>query len=80
MKYKYKSFKIKIGKPYKDIWTGITLTPSLNGKRCLGNGKCFYTDGTPIEICCDNCNTYNYCFPDWLLKRVYDIDIKVNEN
>jgi hypothetical protein len=36
------------------------LTPSYHGEKCLGNG------GHPgIECCCDNCDYYLACFPDW---------------
>ena len=36
------------------------LTPSHHGKECLGNGR-----HPGIEICCDNCDHYLTCFPDW---------------
>lgn len=38
----------------------VKLTPSLNGVDCLGNGE--HED---IEICCDECDYYFDCFPDW---------------
>lgn len=36
------------------------LTPSFHGKDCLGNGE---HEG--IECCCDECDHYLTCFPDW---------------
>lgn len=36
------------------------LTPSFHGKDCLGNGT---HEG--IECCCDECDFYLECFPDW---------------
>lgn len=53
---------VRYPEPYTDIWTGITLTPSPNGKYCLGNGKHKTPEGEEIEICCDNCSTYNCCY------------------
>ena len=47
------------GKKFIDV-TGIPLTPSRNGKRCLGNGE-----HPGIECCCDECDYYLECFPDW---------------
>lgn len=40
---------------------GVTpLTPSFHGKDCLGNGE-----HIGIECCCDECDHYLTCFPDW---------------
>jgi hypothetical protein len=36
------------------------LTPSYHGEKCLGNGE-----HPGIECCCDNCDYYLACFPDW---------------
>ena len=36
------------------------LTPSYHGEKCLGNGE---HPGSPC--CCDECNYYLSCFPDW---------------
>ncbi|MBQ3554347.1 MAG: hypothetical protein IJA08_06660 [Clostridia bacterium] len=47
------------GKKFIDV-TGIPLTPSRNGKRCLGNGE--YPG---YEICCDECDYYLYCFKEY---------------
>ena len=46
-------------KPFIDQFTGTLLTPSHNGKKCLGNGE---HDG--IECCCDECEYLCYCFKD----------------
>ena len=43
-----------------DPWTGILLTPSFHGEECTGNG---YNPG--YECCCDECDFYLLCFPDW---------------
>ena len=36
------------------------LTPSYHGEKCLGNGE-----HPGIPCCCDECNYYLICFPDW---------------
>ena len=43
-----------------DPATGIMLTPSHHGKDCFGNGE---HEG--FECCCDECDYYLFCFPDW---------------
>ena len=43
-----------------DQSTGVPLTPSIHGVDCLGNGE--YPD---YECCCDECDYYLTCFPDW---------------
>lgn len=43
-----------------DVSTGILLTPSFHGENCLGNGEHF-----GYECCCDECDYYLLCFPDW---------------
>lgn len=43
-----------------DSATGITLTPSYYGKKCQGNGE---HEG--IECCCDQCDYFLTCFPDY---------------
>ena len=46
--------------------TGVILIPGNLGKDCPGNGVHKET-----ECCCDECDYYLYCFPqyDWRLKR-----------
>ncbi len=46
--------------------TGIPLTPSKQGYKCLGNGE-----HPEYEYCCDECSYYLYCFPqfDYYSKR-----------
>lgn len=46
--------------PFWDPWVGCILTPSYHGENCLGNGE--HPD---VECCCDECNYYLLCFPDW---------------
>lgn len=36
------------------------LAPSLGEKNCFGNGK-----HAGIECCCDECDHYLTCFPNW---------------
>lgn len=43
-----------------DPSTGTKLTPSFRGKECLGNGS-----WPGYECCCDECDYYLECFPDW---------------
>ena len=40
--------------------TGTVLTPSYHGKECLGNGEF-----VGYECCCDECDFYLLCFPEW---------------
>lgn len=40
--------------------TGTPLTPSKQGKKCLGNGE-----HLEYECCCDECDYYLYCFPQY---------------
>ncbi len=43
-----------------DTSTAIVLTPSFHGENCLGNGA-----HPNYECCCDECDFYLECFPDW---------------
>lgn len=45
--------------------TGIVLSPG-KPEVCKGNGK-----ADPLKCCCDECNFYLECFPEWN-KFVYD--------
>lgn len=49
-----------------DPATGILLTPSFHGDARLGNG-----DNLGYECCCDECDYYLYCFPDWKEQPLY---------
>ena len=40
--------------------TGTPLTPSRQGRKCLGNGE-----HPEYECCCDECAYYLYCFPQF---------------
>ena len=42
-----------------DPATGILLTSSYHGKDCLGNGE------QGFEFCCDECDYYLLCFPEF---------------
>lgn len=44
--------------------TGTPLTPSKNGEKCLGNGK--HSD---YEYCCDECDYFLFCFPEFDIKK-----------
>ena len=39
---------------------GIPLNPSYHGTHCPGNGE-----DPEVECCCDECNYFLICFPDW---------------
>lgn len=52
-----------IGQEQLDV-TGIKLTPSPYGRECLGNGE-----WPGYECCCDECDYYLVCFPDWQERR-----------
>lgn len=43
-----------------DLSSGILLTPGCHGENCLGNGE-----HPGYECCCDECDHYLECFPDW---------------
>lgn len=43
-----------------DPSTGTKLTPSYQGKECLGNGS-----WPGYECCCDECDFFLTCFPDF---------------
>lgn len=45
---------------YVDPSTQTPLMPSYHGEHCLGNGE--HSD---YECCCDECDHYLECFPDW---------------
>lgn len=46
--------------PVVDPWTGVLLTPSFHGEKCDGSG-----DNPEYPCCCDECDFFLYCFPDW---------------
>ncbi len=60
---------IMFEEPIIDV-TGTPLTPSRQGKKCLGNGK-----HPEYEWCCDECDYFLYCFAQYYfkfkLKRTY---------
>lgn len=43
-----------------DPSSGILLSPSYHGEYCLGNGE-----QQAYPCCCDECDYYLVCFPDW---------------
>lgn len=45
--------------------TGIILTPGEEGKNCLGNGERRDENGNLIECCCEECDCYLTCFPNF---------------
>ena len=60
--------------------TGTILTPSRQGRKCLGNGE--YPE---YECCCDECDYFLYCFPQYnrtkkckILKVIQAIKEKLN--
>ena len=44
------------------------LTPGYNGEDCLGNGA--YPG---VECCCDECDFFLTCYPDWRNKLQHPI-------
>lgn len=42
------------------IKVSIQLHPSYHGEECIHNGE-----HTGFECCCDECDYYLACFPDW---------------
>ncbi len=53
--------------------TGTPLTPSRQGRKCLGNGE-----HPEYECCCDECDYFLKCFPQYnsqskenSLKRIF---------
>ena len=52
--------------PKKDIdITGVELTPG-DGEACLGNGE------HGFECCCDECDYFLFCFPEFDIKGKID--------
>ena len=51
-----------------DPETGVELRPSFHGCECPGNGE----NGNPC--CCDECDFYLGCFPDWYPGAIWDED------
>lgn len=45
----------------EDVAEKIELTPSPHGELCKGNGE---HEG--IECCCDECDFYLECYPEFL--------------
>lgn len=45
--------------------TGTILIPGNDGKDCPGNGEHFDENGEGIEICCDECDYYVCCLPEF---------------
>ena len=45
--------------------TGVELNPGENGRKCKGNGESYDEDGTLIECCCDECDFFLECFPEY---------------
>ena len=50
-----------------DPATGVWLHPIFHGISCPGNGE-----QPEIECCCDECDYFLFCFPDW---KEYDAAI-----
>lgn len=42
---------------------GTPLTPSRQGRKCLGNGR-----HPEYECCCDECDYYLHCFPKYAFR------------
>ena len=55
-----------------DPCTGMMLVPSYHGEDCPGSG-----DLPEFECCCDECEHYLACFPDW--KELTDLNCNKKE-
>lgn len=44
--------------------TGVELTPG-KPTQCKGNGKTKNKKGKLIECCCDECDYFLLCYPEW---------------
>ena len=53
--------------------SGTPLTPSLQGKHCLGNGE-----HPQYECCCEECDYFLKCFPQYNKKTTLNILIKIS--
>lgn len=49
-----------------DPSTGIELQPSFHGQNCPGNGE------HGLECCCEECDHWPQCFPDWYPGAIWD--------
>ena len=45
---------------YFDPYVKVVLKPSYHGQDCPASG-----DDPAVECCCDECNYFLACFPDW---------------
>lgn len=45
----------------------IVLAPSNQGRECIGDGEHTDENGNLIECCCDECNYYLECFPQYMV-------------
>ena len=61
--------KKKVPKRVMDI-TGIELTPGKPGV-CLGNGE------TDFECCCDGCDYYLLCYPEFDPQKARKLSWKI---
>lgn len=44
--------------------TGVELSPG-EPEKCLGNGEHVDDKGRAIECCCDECDYFLLCCPEW---------------
>ena len=49
---------------WMDPGTGMLLKPGFLGKDCPGNGM-----QPGVECCCDECDHFLTCFPQWRIVR-----------
>ena len=49
---------------WMDPGTGMLLKPGFLGKDCPGNGM-----QPGVECCCDECDHFLTCFPEWCIVR-----------
>ncbi len=46
--------------------SNILLNPGNHGENCKGNGETCDEKGNLIECCCDECDYFLECFPEFL--------------
>ena len=44
---------------------GNTILSPGDPDRCKGNGEAVDDNGKPIECCCDECDHFLLCFPEY---------------
>ena len=51
--------------------TGIEIIPGNHGKNCPGNGETYDENHHLIECCCDECDLFLECFPEFIPQKFH---------